>query len=328
MESLPQLRTTTNPYLHQLIDSLSPLVAVELFDWRRALTGRFDVFHVHWPELLSRGGSPVKTLGKRALTWLLQTRIAITGKPVVRTVHNIQPHEAGTRTERYLLRRWDRLTTAWIVLNEDTPLPTSAPHRVIPHGHYSDFYAHHERSAAKPGRLAAVGQIRPYKGVETLLQVFSRLEDREASLVVAGAVGSPQLGAKLRRLAHHDDRIRLDFGFVDDDRLVETVTSASLVVLPYASMHNSGALILALSLGRPVLAPRNAVTDRIADEVGDGWVHRYEGELHASDIANALAAGLPAEGPDLSARDWPTAGRMHHEVFTSAVTGSGRRRRR
>ena len=93
-------------------------------------------------------------------------------------------------------------------------------------------------------------------------------------------------------------------------------------------MHNSGAHILALSLGRPVLAPRNAVTDRIADEVGDGWVHRYEGELHASDIANALAAGIPAEGPDLSARDWPTAGRMHHEVFTSAVTGSGRRRRR
>ena len=319
MESLPQLRATTNPYLHQLLDSLQPTVEVALFSWRRALFGRFDVFHAHWPELMSRAGSRRKTAAKRALTWLFQTRLVLTRKAVVRTAHNIEPHETGPRFERYLLRRWDRLTTRWIVLNDNTPLPTDRPKRLIPHGHYSDFYEGFPRQAAVLRRLATVGQIRPYKGVEVLAEVFSELQDPDATLVVAGAVAAPSLAEELSVASRRDDRIRLEFGFVDDGRLVDVVTSASLVALPYAAMHNSGALILALSLGRPVLAPRNPVTEDLADEVGDEWVHRYDGRLRVSDIAAALDAGIPAEAPDLSGRGWAEAGRAHAEVFEGAI---------
>ncbi len=76
------------------------------------------------------------------------------------------------------------------------------------------------------------------------------------------------------RIAHHLEH-------VPDDDLAAEVAHAQLVVLPYREMHNSGAVLLALSLDRPVLVPRNEVTDALAAEVGPWWVQRYDGELDA-----------------------------------------------
>lgn len=328
MESVPALRSTTNPYLHQLVDALAPFATVELFTWRRALAGRYDVFHVHWPELLSRGTSVPKTWAKRALTWLLQTRIARTRTALVRTAHNLEPHEGGSAAERYLLRRWDRLTTAWVVLNEATPLPDAALTRLIPHGHYADHYAAHRPAAPIAGRIGFVGQVRPYKGVEALLRAFAELDDPRSSLVIAGAVRTEALREELEGIARTDDRIIVEAGYVTDARLVEVVTSSSLVALPYVSMHNSGALLLALSLRRPVLAPRNVVTDALAKEVGEAWLRLYDGTLSRDVLAAASQAGVPDGSPDLSRRDWADAGRAHVALFEEAVEQSNGLRRR
>jgi len=315
LESVPALRSTTNPYIHQLVDAIATRADVELFSWRRALVGRFDVFHVHWPELLSRGSGPLKTFGKQLLTWVFQTRIALQRKPVVRTAHNVAPHESGSRFERRLLARWDSLTTAWVTLNEQTPLPPGAHRVVVPHGHYTDYYAHLPQSEPTPGRIAAIGQIRGYKGTGDLVRVFRELDVPDARLIVAGAARTAALRDELIALAGPDTRISLEFGFVDDDRLVEIVTSSSLIALPYAAMHNSGALILALSLRRPVLAPRNDVTDALAAEVGEEWVRRYDQMLTADVLADAVRAGVPEGAPDLSARGWEEAGRAHVALF-------------
>ena len=93
-------------------------------------------------------------------------------------------------------------------------------------------------------------------------------------------VGAPEITAVLE--------------FVSDERLVDEVARAQLVVLPYIEMHNSGTLLVALSVGRPVLVPRGCVNGTISAEVGDGWVVQYEGELTAADLAMGLeAAGRP-----------------------------------
>ena len=87
-------------------------------------------------------------------------------------------------------------------------------------------------------------------------------------------------------------------------------------------MHNSGALLLALSLDTPVLAPDNEVNRRLAEEVGEGWLHLFEGTLTIEDLERALKAvtANPPDGrPDLSAREWPASAALHAAVFRTSL---------
>jgi beta-1,4-mannosyltransferase len=72
-QSFPRPRPTTNPYLVMLRDAVAavPGVEVRTFTWRGALLDRYDVFHVHWPEILVSGHSPLKALVRQGLTVLL-----------------------------------------------------------------------------------------------------------------------------------------------------------------------------------------------------------------------------------------------------------------
>jgi beta-1,4-mannosyltransferase len=123
-------------------------------------------------------------------------------------------------------------------------------------------------------------------------------------------------------LAGDDTRITLQFGFISDTELVDIVSSAELMVLPYRFMHNSGAAIAALSIGRPVLVPANPVNDELSLEVGAGWVFQFDGELTADALAHAIAAvraSTRTARPDLSARDWLPIGAAHVAAYRRAI---------
>jgi beta-1,4-mannosyltransferase len=190
--------------------------------------------------------------------------------------------------------------------------------------------------ATVPGRLLYFGLIRPYKGVERLLATFRELADGELSLHVVGRPATPQLGSLIEAACARDPRATARLDYVDDAALAREVGESELVVLPYQDMHNSGALLLALSLGRPVLVPRSAVTSALAAEVGSDWVRTYpadEGadrgaDLTPDDVREALKAvreRAVTSRPDLSRRRWPRIAREHAEVYRRAVS---RRRRR
>ena len=322
-QSFPRPRPTTNPYLVMLGRSIAAQPGVELrtFSWRAALTKRADVFHVHWPEILVSGQSPSKKLVRQGLTLLLVAKLAVTRTPIVRTLHNLERPSGISRRERILLALLERRTTLWIRLNDETPELPGRSYALIPHGHYRDWFEGYEKPAAEPGRVGFVGLIRRYKGVEELLEVFRGVPG-ESTLHVAGRPSSAELAGRLEELADSDERVSLDLRFLDDADLVANVRKASLVVLPYREMHNSGGVLTALSLDRPVLVPSNAVTERLAEEAGPGWVHRYQGALDASDIERALqdiASGDRGDRPDLRARDWDDAGARHVEAYRRAV---------
>ena len=323
-QSFPTPRPTTNPYLVMLREAIDavPGVTVRTFSWRSALTRHADVFHVHWPEILVSGHSPLKALVRQGLTVLLVAKLAATRTPIVRTEHNLALPEGISRRERVLLRWIERRTTLWIRLNDDTPARPGAPSVTIPHGHYVDWYASGPRPARETGRAAFVGFVRRYKGVEGLLQTFRDVPGAERRLHVAGAPSTPELASALQHLADADDRVSLDLRFLDDDDLVDAVRRSELVVLPYREMHNSGGVLTALSLARPVLVPDNEVNRRLADEVGHAWLHRYAGDLSADDVDRALerVAALPeGAAPDLTARDWAPAGERHVAAYRQAV---------
>jgi len=322
LESFPEPRPTTNPYLVQLVRSLPADVHVLTFTWRRALTASYDLFHLHWPENLPRGTTRVRTAARQALTALLLLRLAVRRTPMVRTLHNTGPHEPGGRLERALLRWCDSRTTLWIRLTSSTVPPSDAPVVTIPLGHYRDWFADLPLPPAEPGRILYFGLVRPYKGVEDLLDAFGELADPAARLRLVGRTTQDSLRDRVERAVRADLRIGARLEYVADEELADEVSRAALVVLPYRRLHNSGAAILALSLGRPVLLPSGSTADELAAEVGPGWIETFTPPLTGGALAAALAHAHDlrrAPAPDLSRREWPAGGQAHAAAFRTAV---------
>lgn len=321
-QSFPRPRPTTNPYLVMLGDSLRATEGVELrfFSWRSALLGHYDVFHVHWPEILVAGRTPARALVRQLLTLLLLLKLRCTRTPIVRTLHNVRRPEGISRQERAILALLERQTRLVILLNTTTVPPPDVPSEVILHGHYRDWFADDDKPPAQPGRLAYFGLIRRYKGVDGLLRAFAELPG-DYHLDVAGKPSSEELAVTLSELAAADSRVSLQLNYLADAELVRVACQAELVVLPYREMHNSGGALTALSLDRPVLVPDNEVNRRLSEEVGEGWVHTYAGGLSAEQLAATLArvriSHLSAR-PDLSAREWQQTGPQHLAAYHRA----------
>ena len=324
LESFPEPRATTNPYIVMLAGALKETPGLRMlhFSWRTALLGRYDVFHAHWPEILITGRSPLKTAARQLLFALLLARLRLTRTPVVRTRHNLGAHDGVSWRQRTLLRLIDRMTAVWILINASPTEDLDNRRTVhILHGHYRDWFARYPHDETVPGRIAYFGLVRRYKNVDTLVRAFQDL-DGGFTLTISGKPHPEQLTEEITLLASGDVRIRLDLRFLDEDEVVSAVSQAELVVLPYREMHNSGSLLAALSLDRPVLVPGNEVNGLLAAEVGESWVLRYDGDLTADSIASAftrIREHRPEGRPDLSRREWSAAGLDHLAAFRQAV---------
>lgn len=321
LESFQKPRLTTNPYITQLVRSLDNEAGCELvlFSFKRAIFSSYDVFHVHWPEVIYTGNSPVKGLARELLTAAILVRLWLSRKALVRTRHNVEPHSGMTLRQKLLNAWFDRLTAVNIRLNDVTVAPS--PVVTILHGHYRDWFAAFPRRKRTVGRIAFFGLIRQYKGVENLIAAFLELHDPALSLSVSGRPTDAALRGTLIKLAGSHPDIEFNFKFLSDAELVEAVTQSELVVLPYNFMHNSGAALTALSLGRPVLVPATEINRRLGDEVGPGWVYYFEGQINADDIGSTLGKHRlhpPQQEPDLHSRSWENAGADHLRVFADA----------
>ncbi|WP_241843010.1 glycosyl transferase [Agromyces albus] len=331
MQTFGEPRATTNPYIVMLRAALleEPTVEHMPFSWRAALTGRYDVLHVHWPDTLLAARHWWTKAGKRAALACLVARVNLRRIAVVRTVHNVTP-PSGPRLDRALIRALERCTDVRIRIAAVTPEMEGVPSVLVPHGHYRTWFDGMPRAAPVPGRLGYVGLIKPYKGVERLVDAYAEASaiDPTLSLRVAG---KPTEQGVERRLRAATERLRgLDttLQYVDEQEFVDAVTSSELVVLPYRFMHNSGTALAALSLDRPILVPDNELNQALSSEVGRGWVHLFGGELTAGALLGAMQAVRtepPGAVPDLSARGWHDAGAGHARAYRLAMDHRSRR---
>jgi beta-1,4-mannosyltransferase len=305
-----------------------PGVTLRFFRWRTALLGRYDVLHVHWPELLLRDSRrPWVRPVKRALFRLLLLRLRLQRIPLVWTAHNPRPHEAGTPAEERALRRFTGAVDLTIRLNPASPVVVGRDTVTVPHGDYRAAFAAHRLPDSDPGVVLHFGIIRPYKGVDTLVDAFTELPDPRLRLRIVGAP-HPGQDAVVRAAAERDGRITSLLRFVSDAELVAEIGRAQLVVLPYRGvMHNSGALLAALSLGRPVLVPASPTNAALAAEVGTGWVHQYSGELTTDVLATALEATRipPGAPPRLDGREPAAVAAQLLSAYRRARNLRGRR---
>lgn len=330
LQSVPAAGADTRYATHMAaVDSAD--FEVVFFTWREALTGRFDIFHLHWPEqLLGRDRGPggwMRWLRLRALLARLERR----NIPVVYTLHNHRPHD------RVVASRLGRASVAFAALTRVQIHLVPEPENVrehgddggiavidIPHGHYRAPFAPYPMSSSVPGRLVTFGILKKYKGIARLLDVFASVDDSDLSLRIIGEPADPTTVTSIEAAVSADPRVTRQYGFVPDGQLVREVSQARLVVLPYTEMHSSGAVLVALSLDRPVLVPDSPTTRALRDEVGRQWVHVYSPPLTAEAVRAALAVELPAGRPDLDARAWDRVRDGHVAAYRRALSGASR----
>lgn len=194
------------------------------------------------------------------------------GRRVVLTLHNVLPHDSS-RLQRSLYITVFRLAHHFIVHSErNVEMLTSMYPRaagrvsVVPHGPNAE--------PALPGPtksearrmlglgtdepvLLALGNIRPYKGLDVLLHAFRRVldEGQRACLVVAGQPwGDFEPYRILIRKLALGDHVRTHLEFIPDERMAAFFAAADVAVYPYSQFEaQSGAAIDALAHGVPVI---------------------------------------------------------------------------
>ena len=316
---LPPQRAGATSYLTLLSGALqdagievTPRGVAEL--WRVGWTREVDVVHLHWLEFIAPsapGGASAlaRTLVRHVRLIVLLAWLRMRGIRLVWTVHNLGPHEpVRPRLESVLSRAVSRICHALVAHStyaRERILErwgTDGEVAVIPHGNYAGLFAPppttREELRGEWGIpqdayvFLAFGQIRPYKRLPDLLSAFGALTGDDVRLLI---VGKPVVADEARRLqeaAEADNRVLLDLREVPDAEVAGLHLSADAAVLAYRDVFSSGALLLALSLGLPVVAPDQGTAAEIAG--------REAGELFAS---GELTAALDrARAADRTAR--------------------------
>lgn len=326
--SFPRPAETSNPYVTNLVEGVQRHgVTPRFFSLRAVLIGPVDVVHVHWPEGLTEGSTWLRMLVKRALTAVLLARVRLRSIPVVRTVHNLKPHEGASRLGLLLDKILERITDARIYLNEaDEDRPDGSV--VILHPRYDELQSNTPRGDPSGSRVFSFGFLRPYKGYETLINIWRDVCAPAELTVAGGMAGNPNYRDRLAALVAEVDGVTLQDVFLPEDELQQRIKQSTLVVLPYASAYNSGAVLLALSLGVPVLTGRSSSMEALRREVGDKWLHLFDAPVTADAVEAALASArqTAADAPDLHRRDMCDGARMHVALY-QALWAAGHRGR-
>jgi glycosyltransferase involved in cell wall biosynthesis len=219
-------------------------------------------------------------------TYLLLAVVArMAGMRIVVEMHELQdPGEAGLALARSYgrlgLQALLRLAHGCIVHSKSDQELFEASYglmdvrvALVPHGPYDQYRDLEEsqdpaivaataavREAPKTGdvvNLLFFGLIRPYKGLEELLNVFNALPREEAERLWLTVVGETWEGctepAQLIATSPHRDRITFVNEYVPDEVVGAAFAHADVAVLPYRRSSSSGILHVAMSWGLPIV---------------------------------------------------------------------------
>ena len=199
-------------------------------------------------------------------------------RPQVLTAHDIIPREprpGQIAATRRLVTRMDAVVAhsehGAERLRGELGVPADRVH-VIPHGAF-DYLTRQPGERPLPDELAAVkgpvvlffGLLRPYKGLDVLLEAFREIEGAELWVV-----GMPRMPLEPLReaAARAASPVRFVDRFVTDPEIPAYFRRADLVVLPYREIDQSGVLYTALAFGKPMVLSEVGGFPELAEQHG------------------------------------------------------------
>lgn len=195
------------------------------------------------------------------------------GIQIVWTIHNKYHHERRyNRTEKFLNIIVGNFVTDITVKCESAKdmivshykIRDDSKISVVPDGNYIDFYPNQVTKEEARNQLGIndkfiylfFGVIRPYKGVNRLIDEFQEIEGEQRSLWIVGNPKDEKIAKEVQLYAGQDDRIETRLEFVPTDEVQLYLNAADVLVLPYNDILNSGSVHLGLSFAAPMIVPR------------------------------------------------------------------------
>lgn len=242
-----------------------------------------DILHFQW--------MPLPLLDQ----WLLGafTKLA----PTVLTVHDSEPYNGAASLlmrlgHRRVLERFDALIVHTGRARERLIADGFATERVhlVPHGLlHSSTYVASSREVRAPIRLLQFGKIKPYKGVDVLLEALGSLDAATRAMLRVEIVGKPYVDpAGLRQTVSRlglEETVQFRLDFIPDEEIAGLFASADGMLFPYRSIDASGVAMTAVAHGLPMVASTVGIFE---DLLSDGQA----GILVPPGDVTALAAAL------------------------------------
>jgi glycosyltransferase involved in cell wall biosynthesis len=296
--------------------------------------------HVHWPEYLVRPFT--STPADAVLNAVRLVRLAaglcacrLLRIRIVWTVHNLGPHEADAswaafRAYALVARAADAFVahSRAAAGRTESRFPRARGRLVVaPHGNYVGAHpgASSSRSEVRARYgvppdaflLLAFGQVRRYKRLAELSRAVAAVGGSDLHLLVAGAALEDGLAGELESVSAGGGRVHLDLRRVPGEEVAELYDAADAAVFNHAELFSSGALLLALSQGLPVVTAESDAARELA-----GWpaVSTFQGSegllgsverLRAVDGASRRSAALDAA----TAASWERAATTLRDAY-------------
>jgi len=274
------------------------------------------ILHLHWqhpylagPGALAGIGKPIVFLAQVALLKLLGVRI-------VWTVHNLRDHEStDDRLEVFFSRVLAWMVDAVVAHSDHAKseivrlfrIKRAGKVHVIPHGSFATYFPNTVSRASARSSLGIAGDrsvflflglVRPYKGVLELIAAFKALKQQDATLIIAGKSPRSKWAEEVEAACAEDPAIMLRLEFIPHESVQVYMNAADVVVTPYRDVLTTGGVILAMSFGKPVVAPALGCIPEILDDAGGVIYPAGSGE----NLLGALRSALDARA------DWARMG--------------------
>lgn len=283
------------------------------------LAHRYDVVHFQW--------TPLPILDVRAIERIRKTT------PVVLTVHDVLPLNgaSGVQVKGFdrLFEVADRLVVhtsrARNALMEKGVTPNKIS--VIAHGPLALRCAPKQASARSTGRWRIVlfGRLKPYKGVDLLVEALGRLSPEARSRIEVIVAGEPTMATEpllARATSLGIDRSTLEFVFkrLTDIEMSDLLTSADAFIFPYRTIDASGVLFLVAGMHKWLIAsPLGAFNDVLEGRPSLGvLVDPEDSDALARAMVDSIGRRPTAVAGDL-VPSWQEIGAQTLELYRSLV---------
>ena len=284
------------------------------------IASQYDVVHFQW--------TPLPVFDVAAMQRIRRTT------PVVLTVHDVMPLNGASGVQ---VSGFDRLFDAADRLVVHTDRARSAlvgrgvpadKIAVIAHGPLTLRCAPKKVANAPDGRWRIVlfGRLKPYKGVDLLVEALGGLSAAERDRLEVVVAGEPTIAtepilARAQALGLDERVLRFVFKRLTDQDMADLLTSADAFIFPYRTINASGVLFLVADMRKWLIAsPLGAFTDMLE--------HRPDlGTLVDPEDARALGRAMvdsigrvPAPTAATLVPSWEAIGAKTLELYRSIIT--------
>jgi len=257
--------------------------------FRSVLSSKAKNLHMHWIDSFS-GFRSKNTLVSLLRSFLFIIDIFfikyILKTKIIWTLHNKYTHECfHVYVERIIRNFFSSKVDAMVChcnqakkeIQSEFGIPQDKIY-VIPIGNYIDGYQNEisKENALKDLNLKSedfiylsFGAIRPYKGIDKLINCFKTIGKSEnVKLLIIGKPVNDQIKTDIIKSSKAFENIKLQFEYIHDDDVQIYFNASDIVVFSFQKILGSAGILLAMSFGKPIIAPRLGCIIDVLDEKG------------------------------------------------------------